>query len=215
MLSCCTVTLHIYTLTHIYREAIKPCNYIVKKTLYLNIFVFEFKQTIRMKYLLVLLLPLLSSFSFPHDLHISKGIVAYNSEAQTLEISLNLFLDDLELGIEEEAGHANLKLCTPKEIPEGETYMADYFKNHFQLLVDGELADFKFVSKEPTADYQAAWCYLVVEQVESFSSLTIKNTLLIELFDDQQNIVELKVNKKRMGFFLFDRKNQEEEIALQ
>lgn len=141
-----------------------------------------------------------------HDLHLSKCLIEYNTQAQALQVTLFIYLDDLEADIEREDGHTNLKLCTKKEAPEGENYMETYIRRHLRMIVDGEEQTYNFLGKEPSDDYQAAWCYLEIEGVEDVKELTIENDILIQLFADQQNVLEIKKDRKRKGFFLLDRK---------
>ena len=49
-----------------------------------------------------------------HDFHLSKCDIIYSAEEKAIQISLQLFIDDLELALAAE-GHEDLGICTSKE----------------------------------------------------------------------------------------------------
>ena len=44
------------------------------------------------------------------------------------------------------------------------------------------------------------YCYLESDEVLNPKEITIKNTLLIEVFDDQANAVYLKIGKQKINY---------------
>ena len=55
-----------------------------------------------------------------HDFHLSKCDIIYSTEEKAFQISLQLFIDDLEIALAAE-GHENLGICTPNESDKAET----------------------------------------------------------------------------------------------
>ncbi len=52
-------------------------------------------------------------------------------------------------------------------------------------------------------------CYLEIENIESISTIEISNTLLFDLFQEQKNIVKLKINDQVNNLiFTYDDRNQ-------
>ncbi|MEM1325053.1 MAG: DUF6702 family protein [Bacteroidota bacterium] len=148
----------------------------------------------------------MSSLLTAHNFHLSKSMVEYNAEEKTLEITLHIFLDDLEATLFEGGIKENLNLCTEKEHPKGNEIVAAYLKSRFRVMVNGELRTCKFIGKEISEDFSAAWCYLEVEGVSSIENIGVQNTVLMELFEDQRNIVQIKGPDKKPKSFIFDRK---------
>lgn len=147
-----------------------------------------------------------------HDFHLSKSEVYYNRVNQSLEVSLHLFIDDLEVAMQN-AGIDETFIATSKEIENADSLISQYLNDHFSITVDGKEIEFNFLGKEDSDDLLAIWCYLEGEQVTNPREIQIKNKLLVEVFDDQKNIVAFSSEKKQ-EFLLFDLKKQVATIAL-
>jgi len=146
-----------------------------------------------------------------HDLHLSNMQIKYNTEEKALQISLNVFIDDIE-GALSERGIDNLKILTDKESPQADSILMDYFIDHLILEVDGLAVTPSFIGKESSEDFMAAWCYLEVLDVDPFYTLTISNKILLDHFDDQRNIVIVKRDNNRLASFIFEEYKQVEDI---
>lgn len=147
-----------------------------------------------------------------HDFHLSKSEIFYNRSNQSLEVSLHLFIDDLEAGIQN-AGMNNPYISTTKELDAADSLISVYLDQHFSILVDGHRVEFNFLGKEDSNDLIAIWCYLEGENVINPKRVTLQNNLLTEIFADQKNIVAFKSDTKQ-EFLLFDLKKQEATIDL-
>ena len=161
-----------------------------------------------------LLILLYTAFLVPesaHAFHLSKSMMEYNEQEKALQISMHIFLDDLEDALRLE-GNDQLFLCTEKEAPEAEGYMEAYLRKHFLITVNGEVKSYNFLGKEPSEDFQAAWCYIEIENIEELKELTIKHDLLMEVFDDQKNVVQLVGPNRKRGTLLFQKGREEETV---
>lgn len=148
-----------------------------------------------------------------HDFHLSKAEIHFNAESQSLEISLHLFIDDLELAIRNQ-GMANPYISTSKETANADSLISVYLNQHFKIEVDGKLVNLHFLGKENSDDLLAIWCYLEGEQIADPRTIKLQNRLLVELFDDQKNIVAFRSARKK-EFLLFDARKLEATIVLQ
>jgi len=158
------------------------------------------------------ILSLINPFGANHAFHLSKCLMEYNSEEKAIQISMHIFLDDLEDALREK-GHDKLFLCTPKETPEAEQHMEDYLRAHFKLVVNGKEKTYNFLGKEASEDLQAAWCYIEVEDVEDLTELEVSNDLLIEVFEDQKNVVHLLGPNKKRGTLLLQKGRIKEKVV--
>lgn len=153
----------------------------------------------------------LASVSLAHDFHVSKGLIDYNAESRSLQISLHLFIDDLEAALREH-GADQLFLGTKQEHPKGEQYVARYLGQNVRLEVNGSTVEPQFLGKETSEDLQAIWCYLEVPGITDLQRLTVTNTLLLDQFDDQQNLVHVIGPGEKQKLLLFDRKTRSRTI---
>ena len=147
-----------------------------------------------------------------HDIHMSRCDIDYNKEAASLEISIRIFIDDLELDLRS-MGHDSLKICTRYESPDAEQLVFDYLKRHLLIEVDDQEKSLGWVGKEISDDLLAVWCYLQVDDVQPEKHLDITNNVLLSTYNDQQNVVKVVLEGDR-SFFLFDRKEYSGRVEL-
>ena len=146
-----------------------------------------------------------------HDYHLSKCLIEYSVPDQAIQVSLQIFLDDLEEALRRE-GHDKLALCTPKEAADADTYFEQYLNKHFILKIDGESRTYNYLGKEISEDLLSLWCYLEIEGVSQIRSLGVTNDILMETYDDQQNIVQVKGPRNQGGMWLFKKGESSDEV---
>ncbi|TWO33201.1 peptidase E [Seonamhaeicola sediminis] len=150
------------------------------------------------KTLLVLfIIPLFTLFSI-HKYYISVTQIEYVQDKQSVQIITRVFLDDFENVLRErydesitldKTNGANVNL-----------YIERYLNNKIKIKINGTAASFAFIGKEYDLDIMK--CYLEIEGVESIESFEITNTVLFDMFEDQQNIIKTKINSKQKSFIL-------------
>ena len=146
-----------------------------------------------------------------HEFHLSKGLIEYVESEQSLQITMYVFIDDFEEALKQK-NIDKLFICTSKESENADQHIYDYFQETFILEIDQKQASFDYIGKEIAEDMIGMWCYLEVTQVTPFEKITIKNSLMTEVFDDQKNIINLIGPKKKQSYFMMDLKNQTEEV---
>lgn len=142
-------------------------------------------------FLLPLTLSLLLGFTF-HKYYVTITEAEYNAKSKTFELSIKFIGHDLEKALSE-YGHPNLSLGTADENPKANEYLQAYIEKRFRLIADEKTLDFKFIGKEVNND-DFIYCYMESEQVAAPKTITIKNSLLTEVFNEQKNAVYLGVN---------------------
>ncbi|MEO1013499.1 MAG: DUF6702 family protein, partial [Bacteroidota bacterium] len=156
------------------------------------------KSTLRNILLATLIVPLLVSWGI-HKFYVSVTHVHYAEKEQALQITTRIFIDDLEKILEE---RYNLKvgLATDTESAEGEVYIEKYFKTKFSIAVDGQELAFDYLGKQ--YDNDVVICYLEIPEVylEGKNTVAVNNEILTDLFDEQQNVVHLKINAVKKSF---------------
>ncbi|NRA49903.1 MAG: hypothetical protein HRU12_12285 [Phaeodactylibacter sp.] len=137
-----------------------------------------------------------------HAFHVSKCLMEVNPETQSLQITMHIFLDDLELALGQ-LGHGKLYLCTPRETPDAEQHLEAYLRSNFILGINGEPAEYKFLGKEISSDLAAVWCYMEVENLSELNSLELTYRVLFDTFREQRNLASLIQPGKEQGMLLF------------
>lgn len=132
----------------------------------------------------------ISVLLFLHPIHISVMNIDFDDKNQALEITQKVFIDDLEAVLE--ARHnVKLRLGSDREHPRADAFIEAYLDEHLWLqTVEGRKLEGEFLGKESDLEY--IWVYIEVTQVRNLQSLTVQNTILMDWFDDQSNIVRLR-----------------------
>jgi len=158
---------------------------------------------------------LLSSFSVSvekaHQFHVSKCSIEYSAKDKALQITMQVFIDDLEAALEEQ-GAKDLFLGTEKESEKADEYIQKYLEQKFNLTINQKEKAATYLGKEISEDLSALWFYLEVPKVKSIKEMTIFNAILMDIYDDQKNIINVKGPNKKTGYFLFVKGNHKETL---
>jgi hypothetical protein len=139
-----------------------------------------------------------------HAFHISKTDMAHNVKEKSLQITMHIFIDDLELALEKQ-GHKKLFIGTEREVVGVNDLITKYLQNNFSIKINDKQIPFAWIGKETAADKQAIWVYLEVKNVKSINQIFVENKILTETFSDQKNIVQVNIPSKKQGYFLLDK----------
>ena len=158
-----------------------------------------------------LLLVIFLSGAFPraskayadHDLHVSVAEVKWNAESTSFEVSIKIFIDDLEKTLSGEL-ISGLQIGTPKESTEANDIITAYLDKHFHISLDGIRLPSQFVGKETTEDYQAIWCYIEFPGLKDPKQCMVSNDILFELFDDQRNILDIRMTSSEKAYIILE-----------
>ncbi|GLB52203.1 hypothetical protein NBRC110019_12420 [Neptunitalea chrysea] len=141
-------------------------------------------------------------FSFAmHKYYVSTTNVNYSSKDKSIQIISRIFIDDIEQTINERYG-INCQLDSDKELKEAHSYLKKYITQKFKLYINGKETPYNFLGKEYELDEMK--CYLEVPNINiaTIKSIAIENTLLFDMFPEQQNIIHFKLNEKVKSFVL-------------
>jgi len=154
------------------------------------------------KYLSLLLLVPLFAFTL-HKYYISLCEIEYIEEQQSVQIILGLFIDDIEFTLNKNHS-STLNIATKKEATNIDLLYEEYLNTHFKVIVNEELISYQFIGKE--YDDDIVRFYLEIPNIELLESIEVFNSNLIQDFEDQQNIIKIKVKDINKTFYL-DKKN--------
>ena len=143
-----------------------------------------------------------------HDIHISKCDIKHDTDDQALQITLHIFIDDLEKSLMER-GEEDLFILTEKERYDVDSLMEVYINDHLSITVDGSKVLPYYLGKELSDDLMAAWCYLEVPNINGVNEIEILYDVLMEIYNDQRNIVTVKQDRDRKAYLLFDIKERQ------
>lgn len=137
-----------------------------------------------------------------HPIHLSVMEI-YESDEGAIEASITFFMDDFGNAVEYEKYRS--------DIEQGKMNVDDlimkYLSQKMQIELNGQQVDYKLLRKQ--SNFPSLTCYLeLTPQQTSLRSLRVENTMLLELFNDQRNMVHVRIPEKE-GSMILDKKKTE------
>ena len=142
---------------------------------------------------------LFNSFSFVHKYYVSITKIDFVEEQESLQITSRIFIDDLEDVIRERYNQ-EIVLDVNEESEMVEFYIESYLKEKVSIKINGENVILNYLGKE--YENEILFCYLEIMNIKAIKAIEITNTILFDKFDDQKNIIRLKINNKNKSFML-------------
>jgi hypothetical protein len=127
-----------------------------------------------------------------HPFHVSVCDMEYDAPTKALQISQRIFMDDLGVGLQRFHQLEYVDTFKPKDAKVLDSLIAEYIKAKLFIDINGKPAELKFIGSEVEGD--ARWCYIEIENVEKIDQAQVSNLILFESFEDQENIIHMKVN---------------------
>ena len=140
----------------------------------------------------------LSSFAI-HKFYVSIYQINYASEKKMLQITSRLFVDDVNAVLYKKYGKKTY-LGEKNESQEDVNLMKKYILDNFSLKVNGQLKPINYLSKEMEGN--VIICYYNIKDISKIKSLEVKNSALIELNSEQQNIIQSTIYGEKQSLLL-------------
>lgn len=118
-----------------------------------------------------------------HDIHVSVTDVEISDDGH-VEVVVKVFLDDLMHSLGLEMGAA-----LPANYTSSDDLINQFLADNFELTINGK--SIKFELEDTTHSTPAVWITLTGQIEEAIESIHIQNKILIALFDDQTNMVNV------------------------
>lgn len=135
-----------------------------------------------------------------HDYYLSLCEMDYNEKSNSLEISIRVFNDDLEKAVFN-FNKGQIYDVYGKPTDESTNKIKEYLFSKFSVRFDNRAASTpEFVGWETQEG--AIWSYLEIKNAGNFKSITVRNSLLMEIFERQKNLIYLKKNNTEKSVIL-------------
>ena len=140
--------------------------------------------------------------SSSHDIHFSKSTVDYNEHSKTFQVVINVFTDDLELAIERSHDTLDLEIGAETQHEATDSLVADYCMPQIVFKRNKKAVGFEFIGFE----YDYDICYLYLESdtlsIAQFDEILLGVNLFFDVYDDQENVVDLRTPLSEDYFIL-------------
>ena len=145
------------------------------------------------KYFMLVAVLFLPSFSL-HPIHVSVCDIEYDEESKSLEIVQKIFLDDLEKAIRVQLNDPQMDITKPGKDRTTDELVKNYLQRHLKIGVNGKEESYNYLGHKLEVD--ALHAYLEVEKIKKLNSLEVFSDILTTEYDDQVNLVHVKVDGK-------------------
>lgn len=132
-----------------------------------------------------------------HPIHISTLEIDHNAADKSLEITCKIFWDDFETILTKNNKSAKVDLADGKKLNYNNKLVSAYLNNHLAISLDGKPVTLNFMGFEK--EDAVIFSYLEVTNISVVKKISITNTLMQDMFDDQVEIIHVVVNGKRQS----------------
>jgi hypothetical protein len=150
-------------------------------------------------FLLFLTVPVVEASVLFHEFYLSLSEIRYNPQSSSFEISLRVFPDDVDRALHARSG-IHTQLVTELEHAEADSLLGSYLLEQLRLVADGKAVPLNYLGKEAEADVM--WCYLESGPLPVPGEITVGNSLLMEMFAEQVNIIQVYVQEWNRALLL-------------
>lgn len=147
---------------------------------------------------LLLLFVGLTSLSI-HRFYVGIYQVDFVPQKKRLEITTRIFMDDLNDALAK-AYKKQTNVGDENETPEDVALMKKYLADKFKIYLNGQHKPMNYHSHEQ--ENNVVICYLTIKEVSKINKIEVENSILIEVHEEQQNIIQFNNNGKKQNLLL-------------
>ncbi len=122
-----------------------------------------------------------------HPVHVSVAEIEHDKNSKALEITVRIFLDDIEKYFQSK--HNNNELDITEDTFELDHALELYLGKNFEVALSGKQKSMAYLGHE--IEGNVIFTYLEIKSVRKVKSIEVHNSLLFETFSDQTNLVHV------------------------
>lgn len=127
-----------------------------------------------------------------HPYYISMTEIEHVKQANSLQVSVRIFTDDLEQTIRQ-TYKGKVDLLNKDEKASSEKLIQQYLNKHLIVKADGKVLPLTFLGF--SSEDGSIWSYLEYTNIASPGSLEVNNSLLYDFKQEQVNFLHIKAGK--------------------
>lgn len=145
-----------------------------------------------------------------HPVHVSITNMEYFKDKQKIEYSVKVFKDDFQL-LFFHLNERKIDFNKREEVDKNLNLIQAYFNKNLEIIVNKDTIEQNLVKYSITND--AVWFYFDSSIKQKIVSIKLINTVLLDLYFDQKNLLIFKATDFESGY-RFDIQNKEHLIEL-
>lgn len=148
----------------------------------------------RLRFMIVVLMAFMHSSFHPFYLGVTN--IKYKQEEKTVQVTLKLFVNDLEEALGAFHGK-KVDILNTGDKTKISNDIRLYVNKHFLLTANGGIQEMKWIGFE--IESEAVWMYFEYEGIQTLKHLGVENDLLYEKFSKQEHIIQLEAGKTKVS----------------
>ena len=129
-----------------------------------------------------------------HPVHVSVTEINYSEKDKALQLISRIFIDDLELAIQNETKDTYLDILKPANGKTTDQIVSAYLLKHIKLKVDGKPQTLNYLGHE--VDGLAIICYIEIPNIKKLKTIEPMNDVIMDTHHDQSNLVHVTYKEK-------------------
>ncbi len=138
-------------------------------------------------------------YGFSHKYYVSTSLYDFKQDSGSLQITIRVFQDDFTEIIKKKY-QVDISLNNDINSSDIQPKISDYLLSNLSIYLDNNEYDLFYLGSE--LKNEMIIIYLELEDFPEFKSIELKNTILFDLFEKQQNIIHLKKGVNKRSFIL-------------
>ena len=150
-----------------------------------------------------------------HDFHITHTTLHYNSDLETIEITIKVPIEDLERSLESKDSE-KLRIGTEKENQSVNKKIENYFIDRLKIYTNNKKSNFNWIGKELHNNLHDIYLYFEIPNCNKhgkIESIKLTNTIFLETVSHQNNIVLIEFNSSNFNL-TFTKDHETQRIIL-
>jgi hypothetical protein len=139
-----------------------------------------------------------------HPVHVSVTNLEIQSENNSISLSFKVFTDDFQ-SIIDQLYNVKVDLNENGNYDLNKEHIDNYLEDNFTLIDNGK--ELIFTNTGIKTNDEAVWFFYKTTINKDLKSIVIRNSLMLDLYPDQKNLLILKYGKIERGYqFNFKKK---------
>lgn len=140
-------------------------------------------------------------FLFSHPVHVSISNIDYSEKNKSFDISLKIFVNDLEAVIDNKY-HVKLNLGKSDESQNSIELINKYISENYVIIINNKIkSKNKMIFKDKKIIEDSIWLYYEYKGVKSnIKNISIKDSILTDIYKDQNNLLIINYNNFQKGY---------------
>lgn len=134
-----------------------------------------------------------------HKFYVSITQVHWNEKRQRLEITKRLFIDDLQLALQNKFG-GTFHIGSNLEASTEELKFIEYISEMLKIQVNAKPYALQFVSKVVEDDVLVS--HWVIQKVTKINTIEVSNRTFFNVLPEQQNIIHTRIKSDKKSLLL-------------